>query len=343
MAATPTFVFDDDGKAYAYVAGKIVASGDDADALELKLADFPFDKDEDEEKDDEKQEEKKESSLAERMASATHVVTPNGLKGTILGKQKGLWGDQVTIRLENGRIARFDVSADETEPTSAGRFDWISETKQAAASPLTQLQEKLAAPIEDRTRTGLVARIKELKNLKHEAVQELRTANYTDETTINNIIVQADYELREITDALAALEEAEPYAPPAPFNPNVVEQEAVGGHDSTWLDHTLQEIIEENEAQDFDRIMEESPELLVADMETPALEDAVGVDEAANAYVSARTAGLDPKAVGDFRVAFLKRVREAREVELEGRRESATQQKQASTEEETYPDEGLFL
>ena len=134
----------------------------------------------------------------------------------------------------------------------------------------------------------------------------------------------------EITDALAALEEAEPYAPPAPFETGVVEQEAMGGHDSTWLDHTLQEITEENEAQDFDRIIEESPELLVADMEIPALEDAYGVD-AANAYVSARTAGLDPQASAEFRTAFVKRVREARRAELDSRAvEAETQIKQAA-------------
>lgn len=339
MAATPIFVFDDDGRAYAYVAGKIVASADDADALELKLADFPFDKkdeDEDDKKDEKDEKDEKEASYS----TATHVVTPNGLRGTILGKQRGLWGDQVTIRLENGRIARFDVMPDSD-------YEWINEARTASVSPLTAISDRLHVPIEDRTKGGLVARIKELKGIKQDAVNQLRTANYTDETTIHNLVVQADYELREITDALAALEDAEPYAPPAPFDTGVVEQEAMGGHDSTWLDHTLQEIVEENEGQDFDKIMEESPELIVADMETPALEDAVGVDEAANAYVSSRCAGLDPQAVRDFRLAFLQRVAQAREVELKIRHDYVELKRQAKiagdTEEETYQDESLFL
>jgi hypothetical protein len=42
MADTPTFVFDDDGKAYAYLNGKVVAAAADADELEQKLAyDYP--------------------------------------------------------------------------------------------------------------------------------------------------------------------------------------------------------------------------------------------------------------------------------------------------------------
>ena len=93
---------------------------------------------EDEDEKDEKDGEKKESSYT----TATHVQTPNGLKGTILGKQRGLWGDQVTIRLENGRIARFDVTPDD-------KWEWITEQKAASLSPLTRLQEKLAAPIDD--------------------------------------------------------------------------------------------------------------------------------------------------------------------------------------------------
>lgn len=333
MPATPTFVFDDDGKAYAYVAGKIVASADDADELERKLAEFPFNKDEEKDDDEEKEEkdEKKESSYA----TATHVQTPNGLKGTILGKQKGLWGDQVTIRLENGRIARFDVTPD-------AKFEWINEQK-TASSPLGSLQERLDAPIEDKSRAGLVARIKELKAIKHEAAQVLRTASYVDEQTVGNIMVFADHELREVTDALAALEDAEPYAPPAPFSTNVVEQESMGGSDSTWLDNVVQEMTDESEAQDFDKIMEEGPDLLVADLETPALEDALGVEEAANNFVSSRTAGLDPQAVAEFRKEFVDRVAQARKTELAERgRESERMAREAATEE-TYPDEGLFL
>lgn len=328
--ATPTFVFDDDGKAYAYVAGKIVASADDADELERKLAEFPFKKDEDE---DDEQEEKKDEKKESSYATATHVTTPNGLKGTILGKQKGLWGDQVTIRLENGRIARFDVTP---------ALEWSTETR-TASSPLAALQERLDAPIEDKSRSGLVARIKELKAIKHEAAQVLHNASYTDETTVGNIMVYADHELREVTDALAALEDAEPYAPPAPFSTNVVEQESVGGSDSTWLDNVVQEMVEDNESQDFDKLMEEGPDLLVADLETPALEDAVGVEEAANNFVSSRTAGLDGEAVAQFRKEFVERVAKARVTELRERDAEAERQVRQAATEETYPDEGLFL
>jgi hypothetical protein len=40
------------------------------------------------------------------------ITTPNGLKGKVLGKVAGLWQDEVTVRLENGRIVHLPVAKD---------------------------------------------------------------------------------------------------------------------------------------------------------------------------------------------------------------------------------------
>src|SRR5438270_12718836 len=42
---------------------------------------------------------------------ATHVTTPNGAKGEILNRVAGVWGDEITVRFENGQIRRFETMA----------------------------------------------------------------------------------------------------------------------------------------------------------------------------------------------------------------------------------------
>lgn len=379
----PTFVFDDDGNAYAYLNGKIVATASDVDQLEAKLAFDPMapaptdmqgappaDDLAPPEGDPQQQqgdpdvqlalqvlEQKAPELLADQgqepsaigqadLPSAapdtlpqpgmppheTHVETPNGLKGQILGRVKGLWGDQVTIRLENGRIAKFDVTSD---------FKFTHEAKNTeASSPLQTLQARLEVS-PDSTKAGLVARVAELKKIKAEAGALVRSRKVM-ASEVHELVVLADHELHEVNDALEAMTDAEPYAPPAPFNPGVVEQESVGRGESDWLDDTLGQMIDEAENTDFDQMIDEEPGVLVAELETPALEDAEGVQAYAAAHVASKTAGLNSDAVGDFTRAFLARVEAARRTELESREEEQTQQREAAIDD-SGPDEGLFL
>lgn len=356
-ATNPTFVFDDNGKAYAYVAGKIVASADDADELETQLQRMA-----DESPASSEVEDKSESKGKQKAAlpfvpkdkqkddsdddsddkplpfeKATHVTTPNGLKGTILGKQKGLWGDQVTIRLENGRIAKFDVAA-----SDEFKYSNENEPYPTKHNYVAKLQEELDKTY-DGTRASLVKRVEELKLIKENGANFIRSASYTDGETVDNIIVQADYELREVTDALSALEDAEPYAPPAPFETGVIEQEAMGGGDSSWLDNAVEQMVSENEAQDFDALLEEGPDTFVAELETPVLEDAGVTNEYADQFVSSKTAGLKADAVADFRAAFLANVEHARQMELASRAEASEKiAKEAASEDNDGDASGLF-
>jgi hypothetical protein len=397
MSDTPTFVFDDDGKAQVVLNGKVVASGT-LDELEQKLThdplgirdglqggqgiDYPVTREDHPANQDFPTECPQchlptdighltnnmmdqpgvcsncgadlravpgvdEGNAIDPLPDAnrdiipgddlpprhTHIMTPGGLKGQILGKQAGLWGDQITIRLENGRIAKFDVTADSD-------IAYLDEEEPAADSPYKQLQERLDA-MPDGTKDSLTARIKELKAIKQEAKDLFRTARYVDETTIDNIVVTADAEIGEVTDALAALEDAEPYAPPAPFETGVVEQESVGGGDSNWLDSTLGDMIQEAESQDFDQMMREGPEEFVAELEDPSLADAGVVRQMATDLVHSKTVGLERESVNEFTSKFLERVEQVRRTRLASRKQEMA--KEAKSEQEDGPAEGLFL
>lgn len=265
---------------------------------------------------------------------ATHITTPSGLKGTILGKTAGLWGDQVTVRLENGRIARFDVTQEQ--------FDkWASRDDAKTASPYARMQAVLDAEV-DPTESGLRQRIAALKVVKDEAKSAFHEAKYVDETTLHNIIVEADAQTHEVIDALEAMQQAEPYAPP---ETQVFEQESMGaGRNDTWLDRTFEDMMQDVEATDFDAEMTERPETLVAELETPALQDPAGVQQYAASYVSSKTAGLSGEAVKEFTVAFLGRVEACRKAELASRDEDRERvAKEASTNDFDGPAEGLFF
>ncbi len=375
MADSVTYVFDDTGKAYAYVQGKVVAASHDLDELERKLAapplppggvgvnpgpsggpaGPPMDDLHDDAGDAPKgmkvvfEGELRPSDgggepdpLPEASPDtlpgddlpprATHITTPNGLKGTILGKTKGLWGDQVTIRLENGRIAKFDVTDDSNLTYSTDQAQ--------TTSPYARMASVLASDV-DPTEAGMRKRLALLRTVKDEAKATFSTAAYVDESTLHNFIVEADAQMNELQQALEALQEAEPYAPPTP---QVFEQESMGGNDSTWLDQTVNQMIGENEAQNFDQMMNEAPEMLVAEQPTPVLEDEQAVTDVANDFVSSHTAGLNADATRDFREAFLVRVAKCREDELAAREDDAPRQaKTAAAEDFDGPAEGLFF
>jgi hypothetical protein len=390
MADSPTYVFDDNGKVYAYVDDKLVAmaSSQDLDGLEQKMAAPPMPtpgappmtppdgapappgpppmddmgdaqpeeskgihvvfegelKPQGEGAEDTPPPPPEEGAAPDPLQGAspdsipgdnlppraTHIITPNGLKGQILGKVKGLWSDEVTIRLENGRIAKFQVTADSD-------IEYVFDEK-VAASKYAELQRGLDADV-DPTKSGLKRRIAELKTIKDEAKGAFRVGNYVDETTLHNIIVEADIQMTEVVDALEHMEQAEPYAPP---ETQVFEQESLGGNDSTWLDNTLNEMIQEAEATDFEQELEEMPPVLVAEQETPALQDVDGMQQYALSYVQSKTAGLEATAVSDFTTAFLTRVEACRVLELEARLDQPSVSKEASSEDHDGPAEGLF-
>jgi hypothetical protein len=317
MADSPTYVFADDGKVYAYAHGRVVAAADEVEDLEARedeLSQEPKKQAEPPKTHDEKKDEQPKRS--------THIITPNGLKGQILGKVKGMWGEQVTVRLESGRIAKYDVTTD-------SNIEYISEER-TASSPYARLEERLAAS-PDGTRASLVQRLTELKAIKNDAQAMFSQASYVDEATLNNIIVTAEAEVHEVTDAIEHLDNAVAYEPPTP---QVFEQESVGGNDSSWLDSVGQEVEVDNELINDPEAVEDSAEEFVATLPEAMLGDQDGIELRAASHL----ARLTP----ENQQVFIHRVVAAVKREL-SEREPGDIHKEASDDNFDGPAEGLFF
>jgi hypothetical protein len=316
-AANPTYVFQN-GRVFAIVAGKVVASGSDVEQVEAILA-------------------APEDTLPK---TATHIVTPNGLKGQILGRHNDVWGDTVTVRFENGQIRSFHTAASDD-------YDFISEEPEAPQrTAAEELEERLDEDFAT-DKESLTDRLDALADIEHKAAAAIRTASHDDSFKLDGIVTMARHEAAEIRTALEAYDDnyaQNGYAAPAPFQMEAAEQESVGGGNSSWLDHTLSEMIAEAEATDYDNFMDEGPEALVADTEDAALADAGVVRAMASSHVRSRVAGVDPAAAAAFESAFLERVEQVRRQEVNNRKHAAKIEKEASVAEDfTGPDDALFM
>jgi hypothetical protein len=273
---------------------------------------------------------------------AASITTPNGLKGKVLGKVAGLWQDEVTVRLENGRIVHLPVSKDMTFERTA--------SAPKPTNPVEQFEQRLAASV-DGTRDSLVLRNENLEKIAAEA-RELLTEGVSDDVAekLDGIVVSAYNEMVEIDHAIAHLddEHTSAYAPPAPFSMQAAASGegavSLGGKDGSWLDKTANEMIAEAESTDFKRLMDEGPESLTAELETPALADAGVVRQMAASFIRTKTAGTDPQVRDPYEKTFLARVEECRRAELSSRKQST--QKEAAAEEDAFkdaPDDSIFM
>jgi hypothetical protein len=315
MADDQTFIFDDD-KAYVMEEGKVVASSNDVGELE-DLSDF--------------------KEHEEKKKAATHIVTPNGLKGQILGRTPDLWGEEVTIRLENGRVAHLHVSDD---------IQFVTEEEAELVNPIVTLEKRLDEDYSS-DRESLEDRQEVLDGIKQEARSLInKGASLADSSRLDDLVVTADAELQEIGDVVRQLdnEEVEAFAPPAPFDPQVVEQESLGGSDrGEWLDDTLNDMIQEAEGTDYERLMAEGPEVFVSELENPALADASAVREIASGYIRSKTAAADESIREKYEKVWLARIEECRREELNQRKETYKKEAaQAKDEHESLPDDMLF-
>jgi|ERR1019366_5770749 hypothetical protein len=279
-----------------------------------------------------------------KKASATHIVTPSGLKGEILGNHEGQWGEKlVTVRLENGRIARLHAHAGNDK-------DIEYHTVEAAApeSALEYLEGTLNETPEG-TKESLAARIDNLDNLVVAATEFQRHASYEGQRKGSDIVIAAEHEKREVRDALAHLElaDVEAFAPPAPFKMGAVEQADLGAGSGTWLDETVNEMVAESASQDFDRLLLEGPGQFVIDLDTGALADQGVTREMAHSHIVSKTAGYQGEEIDAYREQFLAKVEQARRDELKDRTKSAKKkaEKTAKTEETAtkLPDDALFM
>ncbi len=316
--AEPTFVFEED-KVYALVDSKVVAASDDVSELEDYLKKNP-------EGPKEEEPEKK----------ATHVMTPNGIKGQILGSVKDVFGEEeVSVRLENGRIAHLKVAD----------ADFLDEDEEDAPSKTKSLREKL-----DETNEGdkgsLKNRKKDLEGVKSSVEELIAKASAEELEELDEISVTAEHELSEIDDRLQYLEseEAEAFAPPAPFEPQVVEQGNMGPNPGGWLDRTVDEMVEEASQVDYEKFMDEGPEAFVAELDEGVVDQPEAVQAIAASFIRSKTAAADPIVRDKYEQVWLDRVEEVRQAAVETATEERTKKEAAQVEEEwqNAPDESLF-
>ncbi len=278
-----------------------------------------------------------------RKQAATHIETPGGLKGEILGRHDGQWGEKlVTVRWENGRISRYQAHAGNDD-----QIEYKTAEQEKPESALEYLQSTLDETPEG-TKESLASRISDLDELVVKATAFQRTASYEEQRTASEIVIAAEHEKREVREALAHLElaDAEAFAPPAPFRTGAVEQASLGGGSGSWLEVTVDDMIAEASAQDFDKILVEEPGQFVAGLETAVIADTGATREAAEDLISAKLAGTIPESQENFRQAFLAKVEQARRDELKDRTKAAEKQAKTAAEEASAgdtPDEALFF
>lgn len=320
----PTYVFDgDDVKAMHN--GVVIASGkvDQMEAVESDATDYL--------------EGLKLEADERKRSSATHIVTPNGVKGKILNRVGGVWGEEISVKFENGEHQSFTVTAGTVA-------DWVTEAPQKTASstPISSLQSRLDAEF-NTDRPSLVARHDELKAIATEARSLItKGASYKDQTELDRIRAIADAESEEVDQAIQYIDanDIEPYRPPSPV---VVEQADLGRADG-WIDVVHQDMTDEADGQDYDKILSDEPVLLAADLDTPVLSDQGVAREMALSHVLNRTAAYQGEDVEKYRDSFLARFEVARRRELSNRQEDT--QKEAATATSAVvdaPDEAFFM
>lgn len=331
---TPTFVREG-SQILAFFEDRVIASGTNFGKVEESAVDYL----------DHLSKERENTAAEKKKSAATHIVTPSGLKGEILGRHEGQWGGRlITVRLENGRIARYEAHG--------GNDKDIEYQTIEAAKPDSALEylETTLNDVPDGSKESLSHRITVLDGLVVKAGSVIQSGtSHDDEIKINDIVIAAEHEKREVKEALDHLEQAdaESFTAPAPYDLGVAEQADLGRSNDSWLDATVDDMIAESEGQDFDKLLAEEPGQFVTGLDTGALGDAGVTREMALSHIISKTAGLKGDEIDTYRSQFLAHVEIARRDELKDRTETAKKvvAKQAKAEEngETAPDEALFL
>lgn len=269
----------------------------------------------------------------EGRISAHIVTTPNGLKGKVLARTPALWGEEVTVRFENGVIQKIPVDQRLT-------FAAAEETPEGQTA-VERLDERLAATTET-DKGSLLDRRKELQSIKAAAIAKVHEASDEEATELHRIVVQAGHEQLEVEsalDAIQAAEPVEPFAPPASMPE--VEQASMGGSKGDWLQMTHDEMVSEAAAQDFEKLMDEGPEAFVASLSDAQLADAGTTRVMAAREINSKLAGADENVREGYEKVWLGRVENKRREHLASRKEEVREK--TASEETSAPDESLFM
>lgn len=327
MGAFPTYAYGDDGQIVAFDGNHVIAKGIDFEKVSETAEEY-FNA----------LRHAQDTKVTEKdRHEATHIVTPNGNKGAILGRTSAIFSDSITVRFENGQIRSYD--------TFVG--DGLTFTKEAADTPKSPVEyfqrrlDEVAAP----GRKGLTARLNELDEVRRGAAHlASQGVSYTDGQALHQIVLSADAERNEVREALDHLTAADAEAMTLPtLAYSAVEQADLGRSDS-WLEVVAQEMVEESEAQDFDKLLAEGPIEFVSGLDIAALANTGVVRDMAVDHIHSKTAGFQGEAVEHYRDQFVANAELARKRELTYRKDNAkASAKKEAKVTKNVPDEALFL
>lgn len=266
-----------------------------------------------------------------KRKSATHVTTPSGLKGQVLQRTASVWGDEVTVRFENGQVSTFSAH---------GVKDWMTE-KTASGSPVAGLGSRLAKTY-NHDRASLVQRHGDLVEIWKEASDLIRSGvGYSDQTELDTIIRTAEAEGEHIVQAIDHIDsdQVEAYRPPTPMP---VEQADMGRSDN-WLDAVIDDMHKEFEDVDYEQVLQDDPTLLAAGLDDGIVADQGVSRELALSHIRSKTAGFVGDDVEGYVDQFLARFEAARRKEASTRTTSTRKEAAVATSRvEDAPDEALF-
>lgn len=266
------------------------------------------------------------------QAIAQTVETPGGLKGRVLARTPSMWGEEVTVRFENGNIARIPVDK---------RLTFANVEQKTAAGPVADFKDRLQASYTT-DRASLLGRYKELQAIQTEASARVAHASDGEAMYLDQIVVEAANERLEIESALEAIQAAEPVAPFAsPADMPEVEQASMGGSNADWLEGVHSEMVAEAQATDYEKLMDEGPEAFVASLTAPQLGDAGTTRIMASRHINAKLAGADESVRGGYEKVWLGRIENERKRALANFKEEVAEK--TASEEVSAPDESLFM
>lgn len=269
------------------------------------------------------------------------VTTPNGLEGKVMNKVAGLWGDEVTVRFDNGRIKKMPVTPDM-------KFSKVEE--EIAESPVDGLRTKMAASVEGDL-PSLKTRKEELKSIQVAAsnlIREVKT--HEERKELDQIALEASFEEKEIDAAIehyiAAKDKS--FIPTAPFTTSAVEQANLGGGDGGWLAEVVGSMNEEARSTDYAKLMNEGPISFIVEADDTTVANAGATRVAATRYVrqftSAASSSTTEAQRSQYEKHFLNRVEEARKKELRSRKAATRKEASKAVEAATdAPDDALFF
>lgn len=329
MGDFPTYAYDGD-TAIAFHGDHVIASGDDLTKV-AETADEYF---------NHLRGERETKAAEHERATATHITTPNGETGVILGRTATVFSDTITVRFANGQIRHYD--------TFVG--DGLKFTKQAADDAPKSPVEYFRRKLDEATtpgREGLTARLDVLDEVRQGAAHLAgQGVSYADIQALNQIVLTASAERNEVRDALEHLASVDAEAMTPPTRQYVAVEQADLGHGArdNWLEVVAQDMIAEGEAQDFDQLLEEGPTTFVASLEDGAVGNAGVVRQMATEFIHSKTAAYQGEAVESYREQFVAATETARRRELTYRKDVTKKKaKKEAKKVKNVPDEALFL